>query len=344
LRNADCELRIVSAGSRSAVFGGPFNPQSEMYNSQLEHTTVLLREAVDLIAPLPGGVYVDGTLGGGGHAEEILKRSAPDGLLVGLDQDKEALARCRERLAVYGERALLRQANFRDLEQVLAELKIERVNGVLLDLGLSWFHLRSPERGFSFMSEGPLDMRMDAGRSTTAADLVNTLSRHDLARIIREYGEENKAYAIAKAIERARDREPITTTTQLSQIVSSVFPPYPPRRVHPATLTFQALRIAVNDELSALSEGLDQAVSLLKSGGRLAVISFHSLEDRIVKQAFVAHAKGCICPPRLPVCRCGKKPDLKVLTKRPVMASEDEIAANPAARSAKLRAAEKLLV
>jgi 16S rRNA (cytosine1402-N4)-methyltransferase len=287
-------------------------------------------------------VYVDGTLGGGGHAEEILKRSAPDGLLVGLDQDSDAVARSRERLAAYGERVQLRQANFRELERVLAECGIERVDGVLLDLGLSWFHLGSPERGFSFMSEGPLDMRMDAGLTTTAADLVNTLSRHDLARIIREYGEEDKAYAIAKAIERAREREPITTTTQLSQIVSRVFPTYPPRRIHPATLTFQALRIAVNDELGALREGLDQAIGSLLPGGRVAVISFHSLEDRIVKQSFAAHAKGCICPPRLPVCRCGKSPDLKVLTRRPVMASQDETAANPAARSAKLRAAEKV--
>jgi 16S rRNA (cytosine1402-N4)-methyltransferase len=319
------------------------NPKSEIQNQQFEHTTVLLCEAVDLLAPRSGGVYVDGTLGGGGHAEEVLKRSAPDGIIIGLDQDKEAVARSGERLAEYGARALLRQANFRDLAQVLAELKIERVDGVLLDLGLSWFHLRSPERGFSFMSDGPLDMRMDAGRTTTAADLVNTLSRNDLTRIIREYGEDNRAYAIAKAIERARDREPITRTTQLSQIISSVFPTYPPRRIHPATLTFQALRIAVNDELDALREGLDQAIGLLRPGGRIAVISFHSLEDRIVKQAFVAHAKGCVCPPRLPVCRCGKKPDLKVLTKRPVMASEREVMENPAARSAKLRAAEKVL-
>jgi 16S rRNA (cytosine1402-N4)-methyltransferase len=171
---------------------------------------------------------------------------------------------------------------------------------------------------------------------------VNTLPRQELARILYEYGEEKKANAIAKAIEKARDRGPLTSTVQLAQIVSSVFPRYPPRRIHPATLTFQALRIAVNDELDALHDGLDHAVRLLRPGGRIAIISFHSLEDRIVKQAFVAHAKGCICPPRLPVCLCGKKPVLKILTKRPVMASDDEITLNPAARSAKLRAAEKL--
>jgi len=311
-------------------------------NPQSEHTTVLLRETVDLVAPRPGGVYVDGTLGGGGHAEEILKRSAPDGMVIGLDRDEAALARSRERLAAYGERAVIRHANFRDMPSVLTELAIESVDGIILDLGLSWFHLRDAGRGFSFMTEGPLDMRMDAGSKTNAADLVNTLPRQELARILYEYGEEKKANAIAKAIEKARDRGPLTSTVQLAQIVSSVFPRYPPRRIHPATLTFQALRIAVNDELDALHDGLDHAVRLLRPGGRIAIISFHSLEDRIVKQAFVAHAKGCICPPRLPVCLCGKKPVLKILTKRPVMASDDEITLNPAARSAKLRAAEKL--
>jgi 16S rRNA (cytosine1402-N4)-methyltransferase len=318
------------------------NALSAIRNPQPEHTTVLMRETVDLVAPRPGGVYVDGTLGGGGHAEEVLKRSAPDGILIGLDRDAAALARSRERLAVYGGRAVIRQANFRDLPSVLAELAIASVDGIVLDLGLSWFHLRDAGRGFSFMADGPLDMRMDAGSQTTAADLVNTLPRQELARILYEYGEEKKANAIAKAIEKARDRGPLTSTVQLAQIVSSVFPPYPPRRIHPATLTFQALRIAVNDELGSLRDGLDNAVRLLRTGGRVAIISFHSLEDRIVKQAFVAHAKGCICPPRLPVCRCGKKPVLKILTKRPVMASEDEVALNPAARSAKLRAAEKL--
>lgn len=318
------------------------NQQSEIRNLQLEHTTVLLREAVDFLAPRAGGVYLDGTVGGGGHAEEILKRSAPDGVLIGLDQDAHAVARSRERLAVHGKRVVIVQANFRDVAQVLSDLGIGALDGVLLDLGLSWFHLRNPERGFSFQAEGPLDMRMNAGSPTTAADLVNTLSRQELARIIREYGEEKKANAIAKAIERARGRGPITSTVQLAQIVSSVFPPYPPRRIHPATLTFQALRIAVNDEMDALREGLSAAVIVLRPGGRIAIISFHSLEDRIVKQSYVEHAKGCICPPRLPVCRCGKKPDLKILTRRPVMASEMEVAGNPASRSAKLRAAEKL--
>jgi len=317
-------------------------PHAEPRAPDVEHITVLLREAVDLVGPRPGGVYLDGTVGDGGHAEEILKRSAPDGVLIGLDQDADAVARARERLAGYGERAVIGQANFRDVAHVLAGFGIDALDGVLLDLGLSWFHLRSPERGFSFQAEGPLDMRMNTGSPTTAADLVNTLSRQELARIIREYGEEKKANAIAKAIERARSRGPITSTVQLAQIVSSVFPPYPPRRIHPATLTFQALRIAVNDEMGALREGLSAAITILRPGGRIAIISFHSLEDRIVKQAYVEHAKGCICPPRLPVCRCGKKPDLKILTRRPVMASEIEVARNPASRSAKLRAAEKL--
>ena len=318
------------------------NSEPEIRNPQSEHTTVLLREAVDLLAPRSGGVYLDGTLGGGGHGEEILKRSAPDGVLIGLDQDETAVARSRERLGGYGERAIIRQANFRDAARVLADLGIGVLDGVLLDLGLSWFHLRDSERGFSFQAEGPLDMRMNTGSETTAADLVNNLPRQELARIIREYGEEKRANAIAKAIERARGRGPITSTVQLAQIVSSVFPPYPPRRIHPATLTFQALRIAVNDEMAALREGLSAAVNVLRPGGRIAIISFHSLEDRIVKQAYVEHARGCICPPRLPVCRCEKKAELKILTRRPVMASEGEVAGNPASRSAKLRAAEKV--
>lgn len=318
------------------------DPQSETRNPKLEHTTVLLREAVDLLAPRPGGVYVDGTLGGGGHAEEILRRSAPDGILIGLDRDADAVGRCRERLRPFGGRARLVQGNAGKLEEHLAGLGIAQVDGVLLDLGVSWFHLRSAERGFSFQADGPLDMRMDRSAGATAADLVNTLPRQELTRILREYGEERKADAIAKAIERARARGPLTSTIQLAQVVSSVFPPYPPRRTHPATLTFQALRIAVNDELAALQAALDQAVRLVRPGGRVAIISFHSLEDRIVKQTFVRHARPCTCPPKLPYCSCGKQADLKIVTRHPVVASDDEVAANPASRSAKLRAAEKL--
>ncbi len=318
------------------------NPKYEIRNPQSEHITVLLNEAVDLLAPRAGGVYVDGTLGGGGHAAELLKRSAPDGVVIGLDQDVQALARAREVLAPYGSRAVLLQRNFRDLPAALAELGRDAVDGILLDLGVSWFHLRTPERGFSFMLDGPLDMRMDQSMPQTAASLVNTLPAAELTRILREYGEEDKAVAIARAIERARTRGPITGTVQLAGIVASVFPPYPPRRIHPATKTFQALRIAVNDELGALREGLQHMVRLLRPGGRIAVISFHSLEDRIIKQAFVAGATACICPPKLPQCGCGKVPELRVLTKRPVLAGPDEVARNPASRSAKLRGAEKL--
>jgi len=317
-------------------------PNSEPLTLNVVHTPVLLRESIDLLAPKAGGVYVDGTLGAGGHATEILKRSAPDGILIGLDQDAEAIERCRRALAPFGGRAMARQANYRDLPDVLSELGYESVDGVLLDLGVSWFHLKSPERGFSFMLDGRLDMRMDQSKPRSAADLVNTLPREELARIIREYGEESRAWAIAGAIEKARVKETITSTAQLARIITSVFPPYPPRRIHPATLTFQALRIAVNDEMGSLREGLGRIIPVVKRGGRLAVISFHSLEDRIVKQAFAVSAKGCVCPPKMPVCACGKKPELKVLTPRPIIAGPEELERNPAARSAKLRAAEKL--
>jgi 16S rRNA (cytosine1402-N4)-methyltransferase len=317
-------------------------PHSALDTPHLVHTPVLLREAIELLAPKAGGVYVDGTLGAGGHAAEILKRSAPDGVIIGLDHDAEAVDRCGTTLKSFGSRAVIRQANYRDLPEVLAGLGYASVDGVLLDLGVSWFHLKSAERGFSFMLDGPLDMRMDQRRSQSAADLVNALPREELARIIREYGEEARAGAIARAIEKARDREPIMSTVQLARIIAGVFPPYPPRRVHPATRTFQALRIAVNDELGSLRDGLNHIIPCIKRGGRIAVISFHSLEDRIVKRTFAEAAKDCICPPKMPVCSCGKKPDLTVLTHRPITAGPEELERNPAARSAKLRAAEKL--
>ena len=306
------------------------------------HIPVLMREVLQVFQEKELKLFFDGTLGAGGHATEILKRSAPDGILIGLDQDAEAVERCRTALAPFGSRAVARQANYRDLPDVLSGLGYESVDGVLLDLGVSWFHLKSPERGFSFMLDGPLDMRMDQSKPRSAADLVNTLPREELARIIREYGEESRAWAIAGAIEKERVREPITSTAQLARIVTSVFPPYPPRRIHPATLTFQALRIAVNDEMSSLREGLGRIIPVVKRGGRLAVISFHSPEDRIVKRTFAVSAKGCVCPPKMPVCACGKKPELKVLTPRPIIAGPEELERNPAARSAKLRAAEKI--
>jgi 16S rRNA (cytosine1402-N4)-methyltransferase len=317
-------------------------PNSELLTPNLVHTPVLLHEAVDLLAPKAGGLYIDGTLGNGGHAAEILKRSTPDGVLIGLDQDADAVERCSNSLASFGDRVIIRRSNYRDLPTVLSEFGHEGVDGVLLDLGISWFHLKTAERGFSFMLDGPLDMRMDMSGPRTAADLVNTLPRVELAKMIREYGEDHRAGAIAKAIEKARVRGPITSTVQLAEIVSSVFPPYPPRRIHPATLTFQALRIAVNDELGSLREGLAGILPILKPGGRIVVITFHSLEDRIVKQAFVKEAKGCVCPPKLPVCACGGKPVLRILTTRPVVAGDEEVRKNPASRSAKLRAAVRL--
>src|ERR1700690_1816909 len=252
------------------------NPKSDIRNPQLEHVPVLLHEAVDLLAPKAGGLYVDGTLGAGGHAAEILKRLGPDGVLVGLDHDADAVKRCSKSLAPYGDRVIIRQANYRDLPEGLTELGHTVVDGVLLDLGMSWFHLRAPGGGVGFMRDGPLDMRMDMSRPGTAADLVNALPREELVRIIREYGEDHRAGAIAKAIEKARVRGPITSTVQLAEIVSSVFPPYPPRRIHPATLTFQALRIAANDELGSLREGLASIIPMLRPGGRVAVITFHS--------------------------------------------------------------------
>lgn len=331
-----------SSGHETKTHKNAASQRTASDQPRFEHTTVLLHETIDFLRPHPKGVYLDGTVGGGGHAEEILKRSAPDGIVIGIDQDTVAIARSRERLARFGSRAILVQANFRNADQVLAERGVSQVDGVVLDVGLSWFHLQDRERGFSFTEDGPLDMRMDTRSRTTAADLVNTLSRQQLARILREYGEEKKANAIAKAVEQARNQGPITSTVQLAEIVSRVFPPYSPRRIHPATLTFQALRIAVNDELGALREGLGRLIRMLRSGGRIAVISFHSLEDRIVKQTFAEHAAACVCPPKLPVCRCGKTADLRVLTKRPVLPHPAEIAANPAARSAKLRAAERI--
>ncbi|GAB6932568.1 16S rRNA (cytosine(1402)-N(4))-methyltransferase RsmH [Calditerricola satsumensis] len=307
------------------------------------HEPVLLEEAVGALAVRPDGVYVDCTVGGGGHSARIAERLGPDGLLIALDQDDAALEAAARRLAPYRDRVRLVKRNFRHLAAVLAELGIARVQGVLFDLGVSSPQFDEAERGFSYRFDAPLDMRMDPERPITAADLVNTLTEAELAELLRRYGEERFAKAIAREMVRARARKPIETTGELVEIVKRAIPA-PARRTgpHPARRTFQALRIAVNDELDALREGLEAAVAHLATGGRVAVITFHSLEDRICKQAFREWSRGCICPPGLPVCACGRRPLVRVLTKKPIVPSEDEVRRNPRARSAKLRVAERV--
>ncbi len=303
------------------------------------HIPVMLQEVLHYLQPQPGGKYIDATVGGGGHAEAILAASAPDGKLLGLDADPEAIERTQRRLHRLEHRVILVQAHFDQLEDVANRYGFVPADGVLMDLGVSSDQLDEARRGFSFLKPGPLDMRMDPSLPHTAADLVNNLSEDELARIIRTYGEEPRARRIARAIVRNR---PIMTTTQLAELIESVVPRRPGQRLHPATRTFQALRIAVNDELGALERALPQALRVLRSGGRLVVITFHSLEDRIVKRFFQREAKDCICPPRQPVCTCGHKAQVRILTRKPVVPSAAEIAQNPRSRSAKLRAAEKL--
>ncbi len=300
------------------------------------HIPVLVHAVLSWLRVRPGGVYVDGTVGGGGHGEAILEASSPDGRLLGLDRDPEALEVARARLARFGDRAVLRHGSFADLTSLAADFA--PVDGVLLDLGLSSLQLADPERGFSFTLEGPLDMRFDPTEETpTAADLVNTLSVGELAEVLYRYGEERQARRIAEAIVAAR---PLHTTRELAQVVERVVGRR--ERIHPATRVFQALRIAVNRELEALEAVLPQALEVLKPGGRLVVISFHSLEDRIVKRFLQRESRDCVCPPEVPVCVCGHRAQVRVLTPRPVRPDEAEVAANPRARSARLRAAEKI--
>jgi 16S rRNA (cytosine1402-N4)-methyltransferase len=303
------------------------------------HRSVLLREVVELLRPAAGGRYVDCTLGAGGHAEAVLERSGPDGRLLGLDADAEILELARERLARFGDRAELVQTNFADLAEAAREHGFESVDGVLFDLGVSSLQLDRAERGFSFQSDAPLDMRLDQRGGTTAADLVRDLPERELSDVIFRYGEEPRARQVARAIVQARQRAPIERTLQLAELVRRVVRG---GRIHPATRTFQALRIAVNDELRAIEQALRQAHELLRDGGRLAVISFHSLEDRIVKQYMAAQVNPCTCPPRSPVCTCGRQPALALVTRKPMTAESDEVAANPRSRSAKLRVAERL--
>ena len=307
------------------------------------HISVLPQEVLHYLRPRAGGIYVDGTLGGGGHAELILEQCGPDGRLIGFDRDPAALAAAGERLARFGERLVLVHDNFAGMRQQLAARGIGAVDGILLDLGVSSHQLDTPERGFSFQVDAPLDMRMNPTEGESAADLVNEAAEEDLATIIYRFGEERWSRRIARMIVAARAEEPITTTGQLAGIVSRSIPrKAQEERIHPATRTFQALRIAVNRELASLEEALADMVDLLHPEGRAVVISFHSLEDRIVKESFRSFTGRCTCPRELPRCQCGARAQLKVLTNKPVIATKEEISANPRARSAKLRAAERL--
>jgi 16S rRNA (cytosine1402-N4)-methyltransferase len=307
------------------------------------HLPVLAEEVVSTLAPAPGSLQIDATVGGGGHTERILEATDPDGRLLGLDADGAAIARVGRRLARFGDRLVLRQSNFRDLGAVAPDAGFGAVDGLLLDLGLSSYQLRDASRGFGIRTGGPLDMRFDTSRGVPAAELLATLDASELTALFRRYGEEPQAARIARAIVEARRTAPVSTAEELAALTERVapVPPRGRRRVHPATRVFQALRIAVNAELEALEAALASAMDLLRPGGRLVVLSYHSLEDRIVKRFIAAERKGCICPPELPVCVCGRKPRLRPLGK-PLTPRPEEIAANPRSRSARLRAAERL--
>ncbi len=311
-------------------------------NSHTGHRSVLLRETIELLAAKRGGLFVDCTVGLGGHSEAILQ-AASDARVLGIDRDEEALELARQRLAQYGSRFRAVHADFRELTRVLATAKVRQVRGVLADLGVSSLQLDSPSRGFSFRHEAPLDMRMDMSRGETAAELLGRLSEVEIARLIFEYGEEPRSRRIARTIVQRRERgEPVKTTTDLANLVERAIGAGKKRRIHPATRTFQALRIAVNAELENLDRFISEAVDHLEPDGRLAVISFHSLEDRIVKRTLLKLSGRCQCPPRLPKCICGAAKIVEILTKRAVAPSADEIEENPRARSAKLRGARKI--
>ena len=306
---------------------------------EFSHVTVLLREAVDGLDIRPDGVYIDGTAGGGGHSAEILSRLTT-GSLYSIDQDPDAIATVTERFRG-DSRSHIVQGNFGQMKRLLNDLGVTAADGVLLDIGVSSHQLDERSRGFSYHEDAPLDMRMSQS-GETAADLVNTLSVGELSRIISLYGEEKFAFSIAKGIARYREEKPIETTLELAEIVKENVPQRVRRDGHPARKTFQAIRIAVNHELEVLETGLQDAFELLNKGGRLSVITFHSLEDRIVKQFMRDKAEGCTCPKDFPVCVCGKKPQVKIITRKPILPSEEELEANPRARSAKLRICEKL--
>ena len=310
--------------------------------SEFYHVSVLLDECIENLNINPEGIYVDGTLGGAGHSSEIVKRLTT-GRLIGIDRDPVALKAAGERLAPWADRVTLVHSNFCEIASVLEELGIDGVDGILLDLGVSSPQLDDGARGFSYMADAPLDMRMNNEDSLTAHTVVNTWSYDELKRILYDYGEERYAPKIAAAICNRREQKPIETTLELVDIIRGAMPPAALReKQHPAKRSFQAIRIAVNDELGSVEKGMRDAIPCLNKGGRLAIITFHSLEDRIVKNGMADAAKGCTCPPRLPVCVCGNKPKVKLIARKPIVSGDEELERNPRARSAKLRVCEKL--
>ena len=310
--------------------------------SEFHHVSVLLDECIEGLNIRPDGIYVDGTLGGAGHSAQIAARLTT-GRLIGIDRDPIALRAAGERLAPFGERVTLVHSNFCEIANVLDELGIDGVDGILLDLGVSSPQLDDGSRGFSYMVDAPLDMRMNNGDALTAEEVVNTWSYEELRRILFDYGEERYAPQIAANICRTRETKPIKTTLELVDVIRGAMPASALReKQHPAKSSFQAIRIAVNDELGAVRQVMEAAIPKLNPGGRLAIITFHSLEDRIVKNGMADAAKGCICPPNFPVCVCGKKPLVKLVNRKPIVSGEEELERNPRARSAKLRICEKI--
>ena len=312
---------------------------------EFKHTSVLLKETIDGLAIKQNGIYVDGTLGGGGHASELCSRLSPEAVFIGIDRDRDALEAAGKRLEKYPCRKHFVQSNYSDIKDVLNELEIEQVDGAMLDLGVSSFQLDNAQRGFSYMNNAPLDMRMNQSDSFTAYDVVNRYSAAELTDVIRKYGEEKWASRIADFIVKFRKDKPVETTAELVEIIKAAIPARARRDgPHPAKRTFQAIRIEVNDELVQLRRACEEFCDVLAPGGRLCIITFHSFEDRIVKECFNRRVNPCTCPPKAPICTCGKKPVVKILAHGAVAPTEEEVARNPRARSAKLRVAQKLEV
>lgn len=309
---------------------------------EFQHISVLLNETIDSLNVKPDGVYVDGTLGGGGHALEICKRLGPHGRLIGIDQDMDAIRAAGERLKDYADKVTIVHSNYQDIDSVLRDLSVSGVDGIVLDLGVSSYQLDNVERGFTYREDTLLDMRMDQSQTMTARDIVNGYSEQELFRVIRDYGEDSFAKNIAKHIVRARQDKPIETTGELNDIIRAAIPAKVRQNGgHPSKKTFQAIRIELNRELFVLEQSLDNMIELLNPGGRLAVITFHSLEDRIVKNIFRKNMNPCICPPEFPVCTCGRVPTGRVVTRKPILPDENEIQSNKRAKSSKLRVFEK---